>query len=70
MVTSVVFQLGVGTVLLVLGWWGRRHVASLTLVYDSPEERRRREQVLIRGTWACQAVGVVFYVMIAPLFLA
>jgi hypothetical protein len=67
--TSVLFQVTVGALLVVLGEWGVRHAAELAPAQLGEVEREHRQRTLRRGGRTCQAVGVVFVLMIVPLWL-
>lgn len=68
MAVAILVHLVVGGGLVLFGGWSRRHVSNYVPVLLPPDERVRRERVLVRGAWACQAAGVVFVLMIIPLF--
>ncbi|WP_375001818.1 hypothetical protein [Aeromicrobium sp. CTD01-1L150] len=52
-----------GVFLLLLGWWGRRHLVDLVPSSLPDDEQDHRAQVLWRGTWAAQVVGASFLVV-------
>ncbi|ALE85812.1 hypothetical protein [Pseudonocardia sp. HH130629-09] len=61
---------GVGVLLALMGWAGRRHAATLGAVPGMPAElQRHRIAVIRRGATACLVVGVAFVVigMLVPL---
>jgi hypothetical protein len=66
---SVLFQVGVGALLVLIGEWGVRHVDTLVPVELGEDERDRRQRVVRRGGRTCQVVGVVFVLMIVPLWI-
>jgi len=67
--TSVLFQVAVGALLVLLGEWGVRRVDVLVPVELGEDERERRQRVMRRGGRTCQVVGVVFVLMVIPLWL-
>jgi hypothetical protein len=67
-IVTVVFQIGMGALLVLLGQWGRRHSSELSRGIEDARERRRRATVVVRGSLACQAVGGIFVLMVLPVF--
>jgi hypothetical protein len=66
---TVLFQVGVGLLLVVLGEWGVRRAAVLVPVQVGDAERAHRLRVVRRGGRTCQLAGVIFVLMILPLWL-
>lgn len=64
MISSVLYLLGLGGVLLAAGYWGRRNAATLGHVPGlDPDLQQRRIAVMRRGALTCAVVGVVFLVL-------
>ncbi|MEJ8278819.1 hypothetical protein [Pseudonocardia spirodelae] len=58
---TVLTLAGLGVLLALMGWAGRRHAAGLGAVPGMPAEmQQHRVAVLRRGATACLVVGVVF----------
>jgi ABC-type phosphate transport system permease subunit len=68
-VVTMLFQAGIGGLLIVIGEWGARHAADLVPVQLGEVEREHRQRIMRRGGRTCQAAGVVFVLMIVPLWL-
>lgn len=64
--TTVLIHLLVAAGLVGFGHSSRRHIDKYVPASLPEDERRRRERVLVRGSWACQVVGVVFALMVIP----
>lgn len=55
---------GLGVLLALMGWAGRRHAAGLGAVPGMPAElQQHRIAVIRRGATACLVVGVAFVVI-------
>jgi len=57
---TVLFQVGVGALLVVIGEWGARRAGDLVPAQLGEVERVHRRRVMRRGGRTCQAAGVVF----------
>ncbi len=68
--TTVLIHLMVGAGLVGFGRTSRRHIDRYVPATLPDDERRRRERVLVRGSWACEVVGVVFALMVIPAVLS
>lgn len=68
-IVTVTVQLAVGIGLLALARWSRRNATRLVPQVFAEDERHHRTRVLVRGSWACQIVGVFFLLSIVPVFL-
>jgi hypothetical protein len=66
---TVLFQVGVGALLVVMGEWGVRCAGDLVPAQLGEIERDHRQRVLRRGGRTCQVAGVAFVLMIVPLWL-
>lgn len=66
---TILVQLVVGSCLFLFGRHARRNVDRFVPPGLPEDERERRGRVMTRGAWACQAAGVVFVLMIVPVFL-
>lgn len=66
---TVVIQLVIGAALFWFGQSSRRNVDKFVPAMLPEDERERRARVLVRGAWTCQVAGVVFVLMIIPVFL-
>jgi hypothetical protein len=66
---TVVFQVGVGALLVVLGEWGVRRGVDLVAAQLGAAEQLHRQRVMRRGGRTCQVAGVIFVLMIVPLWL-
>jgi hypothetical protein len=66
---TVLFQVGVGALLVAFGRWGVRRSYDLIPVELGEAERMHRQRVLWRGGRTCQVAGVIFVLMIVPVWL-
>jgi hypothetical protein len=66
---SVTFQAAVGMLLFLMGHWGTRRALTLVPECLGEDERNHRALVLRRGGRACQVAGVIFVLMVVPLWL-
>jgi hypothetical protein len=55
--------------LLALGHWGQRRAGDWIPAALGATERDHPQRVVTRGARTCQVVGVVFLVMIVPVWL-
>jgi hypothetical protein len=66
---TVLFQVGIGALLVVLGEWGVRGGGDLAPAQLGEAERIHRQRVMRRGGRTCQVAGMVFVLMIIPVWL-